>query len=242
MTTHLTTRTSTAPRSRRARAPRAALAGLTLSLSLTLVACGDSDDDSSAEPGAAQTASNGDVFNDADVAFATDMVPHHAQAIEMVTLTQGRPLDPEVAALAEEIRAAQSPEVEQMVDWLTDWGVDVPETSLDHANAGHADGHSDDHSDDDSGDAGGMDGMDGADGGAMPGMMSDQQMTELEESTDAEFQDRWLSMMVEHHTGAVEMARAEIEDGRFHGAISLAESIVASQQAEIDRMNALLDS
>lgn len=224
MTTHPTTRTT-------------AIAGLALALSLTLVACGDDDGDASSEPAAAQTASNGDVFNDADVAFATDMIPHHAQAIEMVTLTQGRPLDPEVAALAEEIRAAQSPEVEQMVDWLTDWGEEVPETSLDHANAGHSD-HSGDSGD--SGDSGGMEGMDGS--GDMPGMMSAQEMTELAESSDEEFQDRWLSMMVEHHTGAVEMARAEIEDGRFAAAISLAESIVASQQAEIDRMTALLGS
>ncbi|WP_148616309.1 DUF305 domain-containing protein [Nocardioides rubriscoriae] len=214
--------------------PLAALAAVTLTLSLSLVACGD-DGDSAAPASATRTASNGDVFNDADVSFATDMIPHHAQAIEMVTLTEGRTLDPEVAAIAEDIRAAQSPEVEQMVDWLTAWGEDVPETSLDHANADH-----------DMGDMGSDEGDEGDGMGAMdpgmPGMMSDQQMTDLEDASDADFQDLWLSMMVEHHTGAITMARAEIDNGRYPAAISLAESIVASQQAEIDRMQALLDS
>ncbi len=61
------------------------------------------------------------------------MIPHHAQAIEMVTLTQGRPLDPAVEDLANQIRDAQAPEVETMVDWLTAWDEQIPETSIDHA-------------------------------------------------------------------------------------------------------------
>lgn len=121
------------------RAKNAAAAGIaTIALTVGLAACGD-DDTSTAgapDPSEVQTASNGDVFNGADVQFATDMIPHHAQAIEMVTLTDARPLDPEVAQIANEIRDAQGPEVETMVDWLTAWDQEVPETSLDHANAG----------------------------------------------------------------------------------------------------------
>lgn len=188
----------------------------TTTLSLNLAACGD---DGASDPSGVQTASNGDVFNDADVAFATDMVPHHAQAVEMVVMTQGRPLDPVVEQLANEIRDAQVPEVETMTDWLTAWGEEVPATSLDHTNAGHD-----------------MSDMD------MPGMMSSEEMRSLEDSTDAEFQDLWLSMMIEHHTGAIEMAKTEQADGEFSDAIDLAESIESSQQTEIATMEGLLDS
>lgn len=205
----------------------ATLAGLALSAGLT--ACGDDSSEAEAPaPSEVQTASNGDVFNGADVQFATDMIPHHAQAIEMVTLTDGRTLDPEVEQIANEIRDAQSPEVETMVDWLTAWDQEVPETSMDHANAGH---DMDDMGDDSSSDT-----------SDMPGMMSEDEMAALADASDEEFQDLWLQMMVEHHTGAIEMAKAEKEKGEFPDAIALAESIETGQAEEIARMEALLGS
>ena len=190
--------------------PAALLAAGAAVLALGLGACGD--EAATDEPLAVQTASNGEVFNEADVRFATDMVPHHAQAIEMVTLTQGRPLDPEVQQLADAIREAQAPEVETMVDWLTAWDQEVPETDLDHANAGHGEG--------------------GHEGDA----------DALASASDAEFQDLWLEMMIEHHTGALEMAQAEQRDGEHAGAVELAGSIIETQQAEIDEMTALLEA
>ena len=90
-------------------------AALASVVALSLTACGSD----AAEPSADRTAPNGEVFNDADVEFATAMIPHHAQALEMVDLTVGRDLSPEVSALAAQIQAAQAPEVEQMTDWLT---------------------------------------------------------------------------------------------------------------------------
>lgn len=201
------------------RVKNAAVTGLAMiALAGGLVACGN--DDASSEPSAVQTASNGDVFNGADVQFATDMIPHHAQAIEMVTLTDGRPLDPEVEEIANTIRNAQAPEVETMVDWLTAWDQEVPETSLDHANSGH--------------DMGGS--------SEMPGMMSEDEMDALEKASDEEFQAMWLEMMLEHHAGAIEMAKAEQQDGKFADAIALAESIETGQTAEIDQMEGLLGS
>ena len=116
--------------------PKVMLALLTAAvLGLGLVACGDNagDDDVSD----VQTASNGDVFNDVDVQFAQEMIPHHAQAMAMVVLMRVGEVEPEVEELASDIRDAQVPEVETMSDWLTAWGEDVPETSLDHSNAGH---------------------------------------------------------------------------------------------------------
>lgn len=194
--------------------------GLTLSLGVT--ACGD-DTASSDAVGTSPTE-----HNDADVAFASDMIQHHAQALSMVDLTLDRPLDPEVQALAEDIRAAQAPEIETMADWLTDWREPVPETMRDHANAGH-----------DMGDMSDTMGDMGEDAD-MPGMMSAEDMDELENASDADFQQLWLELMVEHHEGAVEMARTQQESGRFEPAVDLAGQIVESQTAEIATMEELL--
>ena len=118
-----------------------------------------------------------------------------------------------------------------MSDWLTAWDQEVPETMRDHSNAGH--------------DMGGdmSDRMEGMDPGHsdMPGMMSAEEMDELQDASDAEFQDLWLEMMVEHHEGAVEMARTEQEDGEFADAIALAQEIETAQQQEIETMEGLLD-
>jgi uncharacterized protein (DUF305 family) len=187
-----------------------------------LAGCGITDSDPRAT---SQTAPNGDEFNAADVEFATDMIPHHAQALQMVDMTLGRSLDPEVLALTENIRGAQAPEIEVMVDWLTAWGEPIPATSRDHSNAGH-DG------------VGGMD-MSGSD---MPGMMSSDELAELDAASDAEFQDMWLTLMIAHHEGAIEMARTEQTQGTYRQAIKLAESIETSQRAEITYMEALLGS
>ncbi len=191
-----------------------ALIGAAMSL-LALAGCGGDGD------AATRTAPNGDVFNDADVSFATDMIPHHAQAMEMVDLTLGRDLSPEVAELAEGIRARQGAEIEQLVDWLTAWGEPVPETSRDHANA-HGDGE--------------------VEMGEMPGTLTEEEMSSLEAAQGAEFETRWLELMTEHHTGAVEMARTEQSSGAFGPATKLAAEIESDQRSEIETMEGLLPS
>jgi len=195
-------------------------------LSLVLTGCGDDGGD---DPSAVQTAPNGDVFNDADVEFATAMIPHHAQALEMVDQTVGRELSPDLQALAAQIREAQAPEVEQMSDWLTAWEEPVPETSLDHSNA---EGHG--HEGDD------MEGME--DMADMPGMMSAEEMDELEAASDTEFEALFLEMMIDHHQGAVEMAETEQSEGEYADAIALAKAIEESQTTEIETMEQLLGS
>ncbi len=205
-----TTAPAPAPRRR-----RLALVGATLATATLLAACGEGSD--SAEPSAAQTAPDGSTFNQADIDFATRMIPHHAQAVQMVVMAQGRDLDPEVAALMDQIRTAQVPEIEQMSDLLRAWDQPIPETSLDHANA-HSPMEDMDH----------MSGMSG-----MPGMMSADAMGELDASDDRGFETMWLSMMVEHHEGAIEMAEEELETGANEEALALADDIVESQTAEI---------
>jgi len=203
-----------------------AAVALTLALGAGLTACGDDNDTSGSSAEVSTTE-----HNDADVTFATEMIQHHAQALSMVDLTLDRPLNPEVQAIAEDIRAAQGPEIETMADWLTKWGEKVPETMRDHANAGHDMGDMSDT----------MNGMDHG-GSEMPGMMTAEDMDALENASDEEFQDMWLQMMVEHHEGAVEMAQAEQSDGQFKDAVDLAGQIVDAQKQEIDTMNGLLGS
>jgi uncharacterized protein (DUF305 family) len=194
------------------------LATLFATLSV-LAACGNDDDATAHET---TTAASGEEFNDADVEFATDMIQHHAQALSMVDLTVGRRLSPEVEKLAEDIRMAQGPEIEQMTDWLTDWDQPIPETVRDHANA-HGDGEMEMDSD-------------------MPGMMSTEQMAELEAAKGAEFEQMWLETMIEHHQGAIEMSQNEQAEGHHADAIDLAENIETAQQDEIATMETLLGS
>jgi uncharacterized protein (DUF305 family) len=170
---------------------------LLAALPLVLVAaCGSSDTD----------------HNDADVAFAQQMVPHHQQAVEMADLVKGSDASADVTALAAKVRAAQAPEIATMKNWLDDWDA----TS---AHGGH--------------DMGAM----GAKG---DGMMSDADMTSLGTLSGRAFDRAWLTMMIAHHEGAVTMARTELADGKDADAKKLAQHIVESQQKEIATMKELL--
>ncbi len=62
--------------------------------------------------------------NQADAMFTQHMIPHHQQAIEMSDMLLGKQgIDPRVLDLAKQIKAAQAPEIEQMQNWLTQWGM-----------------------------------------------------------------------------------------------------------------------
>lgn len=196
------------------------LGTLALTAALTLTACG--------EDTPAQVLSDTE-HNGQDVAFATDMIQHHAQALSMVDLTLERPLDPEVAALAEQVRDAQAPEIELMSDWLVSWDEDVPATMRDHSIAGH----------DDRSAADAMEEMEGM-GSDMPGMLSAEELASLEEAPDEEFADLWLELMIAHHEGAVEMAEQQATAGMYAPTVELAEDVVETQTAEIEQMRDLL--
>ncbi|MDO2933466.1 DUF305 domain-containing protein [Paeniglutamicibacter sulfureus] len=75
----------------------------------------------SASP-SAQTPAAAD-HNSADAMFAQMMIPHHEQAVEMSEVMLAKDgIDPAVTALAEDIKAAQGPEIKTMTDWLSAWG------------------------------------------------------------------------------------------------------------------------
>jgi uncharacterized protein (DUF305 family) len=192
------------------------LASVALAATATVTACGsDGDSPSASAPSTtASVAEVGGEHNAADVTFAQMMIPHHQQAVEMARLARDRAADPAVKALAEQIEAAQAPEIETMTGWLAAWGEPTAPPS------------------------GGMGG--GHDMAAMPGMMSAEDMVGLEAVSGADFDRMFLTMMIRHHEGAIEMARTEQSDGRFPDAVALARTIETTQVAEIETMRELL--
>jgi len=85
-----------------------------------------------------------------------------------------------------------------------------------------------------------MPGMTHGSGGSMPGMLSDADLKQLEAAKGAEFDKGWLGMMIEHHQGAVDMAKTELAQGGNADAKALAQKIIDAQQAEITEMQGLL--
>jgi len=79
-------------------------------------------------------------------------------------------------------------------------------------------------------------------GHSMDGMMSDEDLAALDAATGPEAERLFLEQMIQHHAGAIEMAKSEVEDGKNPGAVTMAKDIVSAQQVEIDQMNALLAS
>lgn len=152
--------------------------------------------------------------NDADVAFATDMIPHHSQAVEMADMALKQSNTASIKALAGQIKAAQDPEIQTMAGWLKAWGKPVP-TPM----AGH--------------DMGSM-------SGSMQGMMSPQEMDALSKASGAAFDRMWLQMMIKHHTGAVAMSKAQLTQGSSPDAKKLAQAIIDGQTKEITQMTGML--
>lgn len=165
------------------------------------------------DPAAETTTAAEAEFNDADVTFAQQMIPHHAQAVEMAELVRSG--SPELLELADDIEAAQQPEIEQLTAMLEEWGEAVPADEDEHAGHGAGD---------------------------MEGMMSDEDMTALRDASGVQFEQLWLTMMIEHHEGAITMAEAELADGVNDEARELAQQIIETQQAEIDQMEQLADN
>ncbi|MEU2233528.1 DUF305 domain-containing protein [Streptomyces vietnamensis] len=207
---------------RRRTALTAAAAALVAGLALT--GCGD---DSSSTPAATSpiattappTVEPG-ARNQADITFAQQMIPHHRQAIAMSQMAESHAATRSVKELAQQIEKAQEPEIRTMTGWLQAWGEQVPE--------GMYGMH----------DTEGTDGMD--DGGMMHGMMGRQQMMDLDHASGRNFDTMFLTMMIEHHEGAVIMANAEKQHGAYGPAKDLADQIIKTQTAEIAHMRDML--
>lgn len=195
----------------------AQIAAIAVASATLLVACGSP---ASTPATSATTASGGGTtavaqHNAADTTFAQMMVVHHEGAVEMAELAEETAESSEVRSLASRIKGAQGPEIDQMRGWLEEWGEPAPEDS-DMGGMGH----------------GGMD---------MGGLDQQAAMDELTKLTGSDFDQRFLTLMIQHHEGAISMAEQQIADGENEAAIGLAEAIISAQQKEIAEMQGLLE-
>lgn len=160
--------------------------------------------------------SKGATFNNQDVASAQQMIPHHRQAVEMAKLADTRAASDGVKTLATAIDSAQGPEITKMQGWLKKWNKPAADS--------------------------GMSGMDhgSTSDGSMAGMMSDSDMKSLGGASGAEFDTMFLTMMIQHHQGAITMAESEIAKGKDPESIALATTIRNAQTSEIATMKKLL--
>ena len=152
-------------------------------------------------------------YTEADVRFMTDMISHHAQALEMARLAPTRGVGASVGTLAARTINAQRDEIAVMQQWLQDRGQPVPTVLVSD------------------------------DGMLMPGMLTPQQMRELATARGPDFERLFLTHMIQHHGGAVTMVRdlfatdgAALDEAVF----KIASDIQVDQTTEIARMERML--
>ena len=189
------------------------LLSLSLSCLLLLGGCSADPDDGVPLPEFTSAAGN---FNDADVLFAQQMAPHHDQAVEMsrIALEKKPRVGPEVRALADDIIAADEPEIDMINGWLKAWGRES-EVGAASTTGGHHGGG---------------------------GVLSETEMRELEKADGLAGEKLFLNGMIEHHQGAVELADAEIRDGTNPATIAFARHTKVVQLDQIAVMQQLLEA
>jgi uncharacterized protein (DUF305 family) len=158
-----------------------------------------------------------------DAGFSRDMAQHHLQGVEMANVALERSTDPEVRQLAFDISSTQTNQVGQLEGWLSLWGVppsggDPMSWMTDGAHAGHAMT---------------MDGL-------MPGMATEQELSELRGLSGNAFDVQFLRLMIRHHQGGREMAEYAAAHAGEPVVANLARTIAETQTAETTTMTAML--
>lgn len=172
-------------------------------------------------------------YNQADIRFMTDMIGHHAQAILISRWVPAHTEDPELRTLASRIINAQTDDIALMRRWLGDRGKPLPSVTPEGVftpappdpNDPHA-GHN----------------MGGHAGHTMAGMLTAEQLAELDAARGEQFDILFLQRMINHHRGAVTMVQSLIRDS---GAIDetvfrFAADVEVDQSTEIRRMLQML--
>ncbi|MER6089178.1 DUF305 domain-containing protein [Streptomyces bluensis] len=201
---------------------RTSLASLTAVTALALGACGGSDntDVAHTSTASAPAATATGRHNQADVTFAQQMIVHHRQAVEMAGMAQEHAHTSDVKALAVKIEKEQEPEIKTMSGWLKSWGEPVPKGTS----------------------TPGMDHHSPSAMPSMPGMMDDQQMRDMMHASGKAFDTMFLTLMIKHHQGAIDMAKTEKKQGVHGPARTLAGDIITTQSTEIAQMRKMLGS
>jgi uncharacterized protein (DUF305 family) len=164
----------------------------------------------------------GQPFSQADVDFMTGMIPHHAQAVIMAGWAPSHGARKDVAILCERIVVGQTDEIVLMQTWLSDRGQPVPDAKSTRMHMK-------------------MNGMEHD--MLMPGMLSDEEMAQLDKARGPEFDRLFLLGMIKHHQGAIDMV--DVLFKAYGGAqdekiFKFASDVNADQSTEIDRMQKML--
>jgi len=167
----------------------------------------------------APAAATGGRWTQADAHFMSSMIGHHGQAIEMARLAPTHGASAAVQRLAARIVNAQQDEIAAMQLWLRDRGQPVPEPGAAHH--GHG----------------------GQQGALMAGMLTPEQMKQLDEARGPEFDRLFLTFMIQHHQGAVSMVKELFSShgaGQDDAVFKLASDVNVDQITEIARMQRML--
>ena len=161
-------------------------------------------------------------WTQADVDFMAGMITHHAQAIIMANLAPSHGASKSVGILCARIINAQTDEIKIFQQWEKERGLPVQEARPMPTHMV-------------------MNGVDMT--MIMPGMLTDEQMRTLEASQGVEFDRTFLTLMIQHHGGAVTMVNqlnASPGAGQDNGVFTASSNIYADQTAEIERMESML--
>ena len=157
----------------------------------------------------------------ADVAFMSGMIGHHAQALIMAGWAASHGASPEVRVLAGRIINAQTDEIHLMQTWLRDNHLPVPPVEPGMRMVMNGPEHL----------------------MLMPGMLTDQQMAQLDSARGAAFDRAFLTLMIQHHRGAMAM----VEDlfthpgaGQNDVVFKFASDVNVDQNTEVERMRRML--
>jgi uncharacterized protein (DUF305 family) len=159
---------------------------------------------------------------EADVQFMDGMIAHHSQAILMAGWAPTHGASPELQVLAARIANAQHDEIATMQHWLQDQGLPVPEPKPGPMKMK----------------------MNGVEHDMlMPGMLTEEQLHQLDQARGEAFDSLFLTFMIQHHKGAVSMVQDLF--GSYGAAqdeivFKLANDISADQTTEIARMEKML--
>jgi len=179
-----------------------------------------------------------------EAGFSRDMQVHHEQAVEMAMAIRDRSDADDVRTIAYDIATAQSQQAGQMYAWLEVWGVaQAPsEPTMTWMTRPTLDGSYGDH--EHAGAATPGDGTTPAPshtpGDPMPGLATAAQMDELRAADGVEAERLFLTLMIAHHRGGIEMAEAILARSDDRQVVDFARGMIATQQSDIDAMQQML--
>jgi uncharacterized protein (DUF305 family) len=161
-------------------------------------------------------------YTAADIRFMSSMIHHHAQAIVMAKMAATHGASDAIMRLTQRITNAQTDEIALMSRWLADRNQPVPEPNP-------------------AGETMQMGGMTHTK--LMPGMLSEQQMKQLDAAQGREFDRLFLTFMIQHHRGAVEMVQELLSHrgaANDETVFKFAADVNVDQTTEINRMLEML--